>query len=355
MKRLFVTEIPELVRMGRTAESEDGTSLSVFWTASGIELRLGASDLFVELESIYGSLELWIDVMIDGELSQKIQLPHGRSRIPVFQGLDPSRVRTVRILRDTQAMAQDGDASVLLFHAIETDDHAMFERIPEPALRLEVIGDSITSGEGAGLERQVEWAPVVFSAVNSYGYLAAELLNAQVNILSSSGWGLYASWDANTECALPPYYHEVCGLAKGAGNEAAGAKRPWDFAAWRPDVIVINLGTNDSGAINNQNRWTREEYHPLFNNAAVSFLRDLRAQNPEARLLWAYGMLGNDMAEWIREAIADYMRETGDERVSFFAFTDCDAAHLGVRSHPNRRAHKEAAEALAEEIRRLMR
>lgn len=350
MKRIAATEIPELVRHGRTAE--EGSSLSVFWTASGMEVRVKTGSLFVEVESVYGGLELWTDILIDGELSQRIQLPRGISRIPVLQNLE-AKPRTVRVLRDTQAMAQDS-MSVLKIRAVEVDEDAVFEEIPAPEMLLEIIGDSITSGEGAGLERQEDWVPAVFSAVNSYGYLTAQLLNARVNILSSSGWGLYASWDANTECALPPYYRPVCGLEKGAENEAAGAQRDWDFSSFRPDVIVINLGTNDSGAVNNNDRWTKEEYYPLFIETAVRFLKTLRELNPGSYLLWAYGMLGNDMAGWIGEAIEQYRTSENDGRVSYFEFRNCDQEHLGVRYHPNRLAHREAAEALAAEIRRIL-
>ena len=353
MKEYMAADIPGAERLGRTAVQGDG-SLAVFWTASGIEMTLNAKDLYVEMESVYKDLELWADIVIDGELSQRVQLRPGTNYLPVFQSMDPARKRTVRILRDTQAMAQDA-VSVLHIKEITVDDEAVFSRPDhEPEMRLEIIGDSITSGEGAGLERQIEWAPVVFSAVNSYGYLTAERLHARANILSSSGWGLYASWDANTDCALPPYYHEVCGLAKSDEDRRYGSLQAWDFDSYRPDCIVVNLGTNDSGALNNQARWTREEYQPLFIDTAVRFLKTLRGKNPDAYLLWAYGMLGNDMADWIREAIARYQKETGDKRVSYFEFENCGPDRLGVRSHPSRLAHEEAADALAAEIRRVL-
>ena len=354
MKKTKVTDIPGLKKLGRTAEA--GSALSVFWTASGIEFRLKASDLFIELESVYEGLELWTDILIDGELSQRIQLPRGISRIPVFQKLSDNGViksRTVRILRDTQAMAGDA-VSVLKLISIETDDDAVFEQIPEPALRLEFIGDSITSGEGAGLEKQTEWAPVVFSAVESYAYKTGVLLNADVNILSSSGWGLYASWDAKTECALPPYYDEVCGIENSGEDRAAGSLEPWDHSSFVPDAIVINLGTNDSGALNNNDRWERDEFHGLFVKTGADFLRKLRERNPGSALVWAYGMLGNDMAEWIGEAISSYRAQSGDGNVYYYELPGCTEDLLGVRFHPNRRAHDEAAIALCAELKRIL-
>ena len=47
------------------------------------------------------------------------------------------------------------------------------------------------------------------------------------------------------------YYEQVCGVAAGAHNAALGAQQPYDFAAWPADAVIINLGTNDEGAMNN--------------------------------------------------------------------------------------------------------
>ncbi len=354
MKKTNVTYIPGLKKLGRTAEA--GSKLSLFWTASGIEFRVKASDLTVELESVYDGLELWTDILIDGELSQRIQLPPGVSKIPVFRKLSDNgeiKSRTVRILRDTQAMAGDA-VSVLKLISVETDDDAVFDQLPEPSLRLEFIGDSLTSGEGAGLERQTEWAPIVFSAVENYAYKTGVLMNADVNILSSSGWGLYASWDAKTECALPPYYDEVCGLENSDEDAAAGSLEPWDFSSFVPDAIVMNLGTNDDGALNNNERWARDEFHGLFVRTGVDFLKKLRLRNPKSAIVWAYGMLGNGMAEWIGEAISSYTGETGDKNVHYYKLPDCAGDLVGARFHPTRRAHDEAALALSSELKRIL-
>ena len=79
MQKRKMTSVPQAVRLGRTAEA-DG-AVCVFWTASGIELTLKASTLSVEMEALYGGLAIWIDVMIDDELSQRIRLERGVSKI----------------------------------------------------------------------------------------------------------------------------------------------------------------------------------------------------------------------------------------------------------------------------------
>ena len=78
-----------------------------------------------------------------------------------------------------------------------------FLPLPEPAYRLEFVGDSITSGEGAiGAAGEEDWVSPFFSAVNHYAQMTADALGAEWRIVSQSGWGLLSSWDKR-----PPLPH----------------------------------------------------------------------------------------------------------------------------------------------------
>ena len=80
--------------------------------------------------------------------------------------------------------------------------------------------------------------------------MTAESLNAEYRIISQSGWGVFTSWDNNIHANIPEYYEKVCGLVTGEKNEVLGAFNENDFDSWQPDVVVVNLGTNDGGAFN---------------------------------------------------------------------------------------------------------
>ncbi len=58
-------------------------------------------------------------------------------------------------------------------------------------------------------------------------------------------------WDNDVRHVMPPYYTQVCGVAMGQRNAALGAQQENDFAAWKPDAVIVNLGTNDTGAFDN--------------------------------------------------------------------------------------------------------
>ena len=96
-----------------------------------------------------------------------------------------------------------------------------------------------------------------FSALRDYACLTAKELDAEYRVFSQSGWGVYNSWDNNRNSAIPKYYKEICSLMPGEENERLGGKQPHDFSAWQPDVIVVNLGTNDVAGFD-QPEWLDE-------------------------------------------------------------------------------------------------
>lgn len=126
-----------------------------------------------------------------------------------------------------------------------------FLPLPAPRCRLEFIGDSITSGEGAiGAVCETDWISTFFSAENHYGRMTADALGAEYRVVSASGWGLVSGWDNDPRCTLAPCYTQVCGLAAGERNAALGARSPTICRLARR-CGHLNLGTNDWNAFHN--------------------------------------------------------------------------------------------------------
>ena len=326
--------------LGRT----DGTvdPLNLFWTGSALQLRLRATELWVILDSSYMIFENWVDVMVNGALIQRFMVPRGRSEICLFRGMDSNAVRDVRIVRDTQAMHLDPRNSLAVCGLI-TD--GVFEDVPEPALKLEFIGDSLTSGEGlTGASDYLEWNSGCFSAVHTYGYLVSERLGAEYSILSQSGWGACFSFEGFRKEAMPLYYDQVCGVLRGERNRKKGAFDEWDFASWRPDAVIINLGTNDEMAIETVDGCTEQE----FEEAVLRFLEKLRQRNPQSYLLWCYGMRGHGLEEPIKRAFRRFRKTTGDVNNDYLFLDSAAEEDFGSRDHPGRAAHEKAARVLTE-------
>jgi len=351
--------------LGRTAWN--GKALAVFWTGSGIELLTDSSELWLEMDADFEQYEPWISAEIDGAWLLRMPVPKGRSRVCLFRGLATRNPRRVRILKDVQPMQAD-PAHMLQFTALEAERD--FLPLPQPEYRLEFIGDSITSGEGAlGAQNEQDWVSALFSAENNYAKLTADALGAEYRVVSQSGWGVLTSWDNDPTHTLPRVYPFICGPAEGANSVALGSQLPYVFDGWKADAVIINLGTNDDGAFNNA-EWVgpngeRFKQHLLpdgsyapedaarLRMAIVSFLYTVRQNNPTAKLVWAYGMLGHRLVPELERALNEYRAESGDE-VTFCLLPDTSPENFGARLHPGLASHRLAAHILTEQLQKLL-
>jgi lysophospholipase L1-like esterase len=362
-----LSEIENLKVHGRTTECL--SPLTLFWTGSGIELNAKGGELWIEVESDYDMYEPWMSVLINSVPVSRLMLTGGRQWICVFRGMSENVIKNVRIVRDVQAMSGDLDTCMQI-HSVKFD--GQFLPIKEKPYKIEFIGDSITSGEGAiGAKEEEDWISMWFSSVTNYTAMTAEAINAEHRVVSQSGWGVLTGWDNNPYCNIPKYYGKVCGLLTGGKNEALGAFKENDFESWQPDVVVVNLGTNDCGAFNspewkdeftgeiykqrlNEDGTFNEEDLNSFEEAVVNFLAKLRRYNKKANIVWIYGMLGIPMMPAIYRAVDKYVKKTGDALVSVFQLPNTTEETVGARSHPGKLSHEKAAKALVEYLKEII-
>lgn len=348
--------LPAVRVLGRHTPDHPET---LFWTAGGLEMLYTGSELWVEWEADYSTMEPWVSVELNGGWISRFALPKGRSRSCLFRGMTPGKAKRVRILKDSQAMFDD-PAHLLRATALCHAPDGAFLPLPEPKLRLEFVGDSITSGEGAiGAVGEEDWVGAFFSAENNYARMTADALGAEYRCICQSGWGVLCGWDNDPRHALPGYYTRVCGVAQGGRNAALGAQAENDFAAWRPDAVIINLGTNDEHAFSNP-PWTGPDgaQHKLrtlpdgrfdpadaerLTQAVCDFLALVRSKNPQALLVWACGMLGGGLVPLLEAGMERYRAQSGDRRAALLRLPETTPATVGARRHPGAAAHRAAA------------
>lgn len=363
LKRWDINEITELRVLGRTAGT--ASPLALFWTASGFEVGFDGSELWCEFETDYENFEQWIAVFVNGALLSRQMLPKGKAKICLVRNMQPGQAKRICVRKEVQAMPDDKKA-VLLVHALFTDGN--FLELPEPELRIEFIGDSITSGEGSyGAAVENDWIAQWFSTSHAYPYLVAKRLSADYRVFSQSGYGLCSAWDNNREHVIPPYYEQVCGVLPEEQRLLLGAGAPHDFSTWQPDFIVINLGTNDAAAFD-QPAWTdlrtgkqykmkrgRDGMPEAFcmeeiSACAARFLETVRKNNPKAEIFWCLGLMGMLTAPAVKQGICAYVEKTGDAAVHFLQLPEICGEQIGARSHPGEKGHEMAAEMIIKEI-----
>ena len=120
-------------------------------------------------------------------------------------------------------------------------------------------------------------------------------------------------------------------MLRGPAAEKRGCTKPYDFSAWRPDVVCIRLGTNDNNGMNVRN--SLEEDRNRFVQGALGLLRRVRKNNPGAAVVWI--LPASDCRPELPAEAVRLAREEGMDRLYTFALPDYHEEDTGARFHPN--------------------
>ena len=346
---------------GRTDETQ--YPLPLFFNGSGIEVNVTGSELWIDIDVDYDMHEPWIFTRLNNSFMSRQMLMSGSYSLCLFRSMSPDTVKNMKFFRELQAMSED-DSCHILIRGFRTD--GFFLPVSNKKYKLEFIGDSITSGEGTyGAKEDTDWLAMYMGVSRNYALMVSDALDAEFRLVSQGGWGVLCGWDNDPRHNIPSRYEKICGLAGGKMNKSLGASKPYRFESWKPDAIIVNLGTNDASAFN-QPEWTNPEtgetfkqhknpdgsFDPddlnRFKQAVIDFLTMLRRNNPDSHIVWVYGMLGYDLTLAITDAMNSYRNATKDNNVAFLHLPNTTDETVGSHAHPGEKSHARAAKVLTE-------
>lgn len=337
---------PFIRLMGRMDPGQDPVALD--WTGSGVEFRFRGTDVWAKLEAPAATAIMWMIVLADGCPITRFPVEPGIRLYPLLLGLEAERERTVTLMKETQCMPENPEATVLL-HSLRIAGE--LTELPPRERKIEFIGDSLTSGEGALAARDnQEWVTPWFTARGNYSWYACEALNAERRILSQSGWGVCWDWEHTAENNMSDAYEYTVGVLRGPEAEARGCRKPWDFSSWKPDIVCIRLLTNDNNGMNMRQSYEQERETVI--RGAADLIRKVRKNNPAAKIVWI--LPGTQSrpelaAEAVRRVQAEGMAE-------LYAFTlpDYLSEDFGAREHPNAEWNRRAGMLLGEYLKGIL-
>jgi lysophospholipase L1-like esterase len=277
---------------------------------------------------------LQFTVLVDGALRPKLIPLPGGALSPIASGLAPGE-HLVEIYRRTEG--NQGESQFLGF---DFGGGALLAAPPTPARRIEIIGDSITCGYGVeGADMNCHYTPDTQNHYLTYGAITARNVNADLITLAWSGKGIVCNYgDDPTSCVDPfPIYYDRT-LPDRASSQ-------WDFASWQPQVVVINLGTNDVST-------PVDPTEAQFTGAYRTFLQHVRGKYPAALILCTVAPLlgGADLTE-ARAYIDAAVAATGDARIKSFPMAQTDPADgWGCDFHPSVKTHQKMAATLTAQL-----
>ena len=350
-----------VVPRGRVNRGERG--ITFFWTGSSLDFAVSGSELSVEIDVPPDSLCPWICIYLNDHLLQRRLLQRGLQTVTVYDHLNYTECKQIRIVKDSPALLQNAVYEGETFYtvtAIHTD--GAFSALPPKKMKIELIGDSITSGEGLfgypGLITEDLWFFTAQSELH-YGTRIARALDADLRIVTQAGWGVYIGYTNMLSYNIPSVYERSCGVLTSPSAIDRGAQDPYDFASWQPDLVIVNLGTNDAAAFVNPGytdpatgtyyKMRTEPDGSLNKNdllkvqeAVLSFLSVLRKCNPRARIIWCYGMMGHELEPTLQSAIAAF----ADPLTTYVSLPDTLPGEFGSVDHPGIPSHRKTADRL---------
>lgn len=369
MKYYAIDEIKNKKILGRSAgivEVAGEKVLPLLWAASAVEVKVKSAEVWLKVSGNYDTHEPWLVVQINGRTVSRIMIPKGETlSLCIARNLNPEKENLITILKDTQPMPGDNHHS-LLIKEIGLADNGEFLPVPERKLKVEFVGDSITSGEGcAGAVNEWDWITTWMSVSANYAFKTVKNLDADWSIVSQCGWGICWGWDGNRHSSLPMHYENVCSVLSGDYQDSLGVTKKYDFGKGS-DFVVVNLGTNDNGAFF-QSPWKDENGNEYvlskdkidracekdglqITEAVKAFLSVIRKNNPSAKILWVWGMIKlSTVTDYIKLGIAEYKEKTGDDCVYSMELPAMEDVELteddkGSRGHPGPKTHLLAAE-----------
>lgn len=214
-----------------------------------------------------------------------------------------------------------------------------------PEKKIEFIGNSITCGYG--VETDNPNAPFKDETENhyySFAAITARAFDAQSMVVARSGIGIYRNYNApvtGSPNSMPHMYNQTL---------FQDPTELWDFSRYTPDVVCINLGTNDVS--------TKPYDVQLLENAYRDFLATIRGNYPHAQIVLISGcMLKGKALQDVKDALNKVAAEAanaGDRNIYRFDLSPQDGTlGYGASWHPSKAQQRKCAEELIPFIQKI--
>jgi lysophospholipase L1-like esterase len=276
-------------------------------------------------------------VIIDNVYTGNITTEKGKVtyQLAQFNGKEPHEIEIVRITEE-----QFGKTTFIGF---ELDGDIADKPAPRPHT-IEFIGNSITCGYGNEGRIGQRFSAATENHYMTYAAMTARSLNARTIVAAKSGIGIYRNYagpsTGNPDC-MTNFYDRTF---------LYDEKPKYDFAT-QPDLVCINLGTNDMS--------TPGYDTTLFINNYMRLIGQVQSHYNNPDIVCLLGtMLSAPVLDTARRCINEVVRRAnaqGKGKVYFFEMTpqNIEANGLGIDWHPTVRQHIVSARELTAFISKL--
>ena len=175
------------------------------------------------------------------------------------------------------------------------------------------------------------------SSLHAFNYLTARQFDADVQFIANSGWGVkYPKSIFNV--------FDYTGIT--SSNSESGAKNTalWDHSSWVPDVIIFNIGGNDTTA----NGYDEK----VYKETVVAMVQKIHQLYPNAYMIWTHTV--SNAGKCAISALTDagimnqgYIKEVTIPKV---AAGETGTGTYGANNHNSIKTHIDTAKILADAL-----
>ncbi len=296
----------------------DPSTVNMTWPGSTLKFRFTGKRVMLVLAEKNDST-YW--VKIDDRDWKVFNDLKGETEIDLAGEILPAGEHELTLVKKTETWVRDRIKGIYL-----EDGEKLLPPPPPAKYKVESIGDSITAGfKVHGVHNNAN-----SDGRLSYAYQAAVMAEADPMITAISGIGVSHNYTKASDAGtMPKIYLRVDG---------GYPEKVMNFKNWEPDLITINLGTNDSSPYADP---------VFFKSHALSFLRYLRTIHPKSWILVLRPFKGFYEAEW--KTVVDQRKREGDTHIAFIDTTHWVDPAVGYTdgTHLNPVGNKMAADKLA--------
>ncbi len=304
-----------------------GTSIKANFSGSSIKMKAKPGSGFFM-------------VSIDAQEPQKICFTKTDSILTLAQGL-PNSEHSVDIM-----LAYEGYEWKPEFRGFYLSEGGKINSLSIlPSRKIEFIGNSITCGYGSeAANGKIHFTYDTENFYYTYAANTARELDAQLMVAARSGIGAYRNYNGKVdgdENTMPRWYDYTL---------LYDNSQKWNFRNFHPNVICVNLGTNDLS--------TRPYKIDLYKKNYKNFIIHLRKLQPQAKIVMITGsMLQGEPLKDQKQALDEIYKElhaSGYKALYRFDFTTQDGTlGYGADYHPSIQQHRKMANELIPFIRQI--
>lgn len=349
----FNTDDDKVKILGRTKKVDN--MLYFNYTCSGIEFEFTGNKLSVVLcTSNYfneDDKKAWVGIFINDEEipCKRFMLEDAECEYTIYESTKTESVK-IKILKLSECAFEK-----CAIKAILTDSTGIIKALKEKKRKIEFIGDSITCGYGCEGKLDVDTFTTAHErAYETFASRTARYFDADYNCISWSGIGIISSYtdtgDINNELLMPTLYKYTDADMDKRLNCLEKDFEIWDNNKFKPDLIVVNLGTNDFSYTKDIKAKQKE-----FEKYYYDFISQVRKSNRDSQILCTLGVMGDELYEFINNAVNDFKREFSDSKIHAMRFEkQKEEDGIGTDCHPSLKTHEKMADQLIKKIKDIL-